>query len=190
MKHIYLLLLCCCLWGTPLRAEQEAEPVKEPAIEAAEYKKAKAWYKKLTSNVKNATATLKKVKAPKQSPRALKKMLQIRKSMPGYDKTRVNKDDDDPFDSSSFVAIEEKLQKVLTEEQKLIVRENQTDLKLLNNLLSKERDRVDKFLIENDTIDDDSVALYNTTGEILNEVSEILRICGGDDDFGLGGDED
>ncbi len=185
MKHIYLLLLCCCLWGTPLRAEQEAEPVKEPAIEAAEYKKAKAWYKKLLQNIKNATAALKKVKNHKHSNRALKTTLNIRKAMPGYvkSKTRLKNYDEDFDHHAQMETTRKKLKEVLTEERKEIVRENKTELKHFYNQLKDEREKIYTLISDCEMVDEKLVdttnELYNTAGEIEYEVGEILRICVG-----------
>ena len=172
MKHIYLLLLCCCILGAPLHAEQKAEPQKETVLEKADYKKAKAWYKKLLHNVKNATA-------------ALKTTLHIRKAMPGYvrSKTRLKNYDEDFDHHAQMETTRKKLKEVLTEERKEIVRENKTELKRFYNQLKDEREKIYTLISDCEMVDeklvDTTTELCNTAGEIEYEAGEILRICVG-----------
>ena len=185
MKHIYLLLLCCCILGAPLHAEQKAEPQKETVLEKADYKKAKAWYKKLLQNIKNATAALKKVKNHKHSNRALKTAIHIRKAMPGYvrSKTRLKNYDEDFDHHAQMETTRKKLKEVLTEERKEIVRENKTELKHFYNQLKDEREKIYTLISDCEMVDeklvDTTTELYNTAGEIEYEAGETLRICVG-----------
>ena len=186
MKHIYLLLLCCCILGAPLHAEQKAEPQKETVLEKTDYKKAKAWYKKLSKNVKNAIVALKKVKEHKHSAKVLKKLHQISKTMPGYSKDKV-KNKDNAFDSSFYLEMSERLKKVLTEERKDIVREHKTELLRFYTLLKKEQIRLDKLISDDENTKENLVdyttELSETTEHLAFEVSEILCICVGDDEL-------